>query len=198
MSFAGTAARGSAIATPVEGMAAYLEDSNILSIYDGTNWKNSLGAVGGILQVVSTTKTDTFSLASATFADVTGLSATITPKSASSNILVIVNLVMGMSVADWRQFRILRGSTAIGIGDAAGNRTRATSSQYFGTSDPTGHIATESGTFLDSPNTTTETIYKIQVRAASGTVFVNRSSNDGDTVGNARTISSITLMEVSA
>jgi hypothetical protein len=36
MSFAGTAARGSAIPTPVEGMAAYLEDSNIISLYDGS------------------------------------------------------------------------------------------------------------------------------------------------------------------
>ena len=155
-------------------------------------------AKGHVVQIVSVTKSDTFSLTSTTFTDVTGLSATITPKSASSKVLVIANLSIGISVADWRQFRILRGTTAIGIGDEAGSRTRSTSSQYFGASDPTSHIGTESETFLDSPNTTTETIYKIQVRAASGTVYVNRSSADLNTAGNARTISTITLMEVSA
>lgn len=38
MTFAGTAARGSAIATPVEGMVTYLEDSNDLSLYNGSAW----------------------------------------------------------------------------------------------------------------------------------------------------------------
>jgi hypothetical protein len=38
MSFAGTATRGSAIGTAVEGMTTYLEDSNYLSIYDGATW----------------------------------------------------------------------------------------------------------------------------------------------------------------
>jgi hypothetical protein len=36
MSFAGTAARGSAIATPVEGMVTYLNDIDSLSVYNGT------------------------------------------------------------------------------------------------------------------------------------------------------------------
>jgi hypothetical protein len=35
-SFAGTAARGSAIATPVEGMVTYLNDIDALSVYNGT------------------------------------------------------------------------------------------------------------------------------------------------------------------
>jgi hypothetical protein len=36
--FGGTAARGSAIATPVEGMVTYLEDSNDFEASDGTNY----------------------------------------------------------------------------------------------------------------------------------------------------------------
>jgi hypothetical protein len=36
MTFAGTAARGSAIATPVEGMVTYLNDIDSLSVYNGT------------------------------------------------------------------------------------------------------------------------------------------------------------------
>jgi hypothetical protein len=38
MTFASSAARGSAIATPVEGMVTYLEDSNDLSLYNGSAW----------------------------------------------------------------------------------------------------------------------------------------------------------------
>jgi hypothetical protein len=38
MSFAGTAARGSAIPSPVEGMVTYLEDIDDLRTYNGTAW----------------------------------------------------------------------------------------------------------------------------------------------------------------
>jgi hypothetical protein len=38
MTFAGTAARGSAIPTPTEGMLTYLEDSNTFQFYNGTNF----------------------------------------------------------------------------------------------------------------------------------------------------------------
>lgn len=41
MSFAGTAARGSAIGTAVqEGMVTYQNDSNTMTVYDGSVWKN--------------------------------------------------------------------------------------------------------------------------------------------------------------
>jgi hypothetical protein len=42
-SFAGTAARGSAIPTPVAGMTTYLEDSKNLEIYDGTSYASPFG-----------------------------------------------------------------------------------------------------------------------------------------------------------
>jgi hypothetical protein len=38
MTFGGTAARGSAIPTPVQGMVAYLEDSNTIEAYNSTAW----------------------------------------------------------------------------------------------------------------------------------------------------------------
>jgi hypothetical protein len=38
MTFAGTAARGSAIATPVEGMVTYLEDSDAFEYWDSAEW----------------------------------------------------------------------------------------------------------------------------------------------------------------
>lgn len=38
MVFADSAARGSAIGTPTEGMATYLKDTNTLELYDGSSW----------------------------------------------------------------------------------------------------------------------------------------------------------------
>jgi hypothetical protein len=46
MTFAGTAARGSAIGTATEGMVTWLNDENALQVYDGTQW-NGLAASGG-------------------------------------------------------------------------------------------------------------------------------------------------------
>jgi hypothetical protein len=42
-SFAGTAARGSAIPTPVEGMVTYLEDIDDIRTYDGSAWVSPFG-----------------------------------------------------------------------------------------------------------------------------------------------------------
>jgi hypothetical protein len=47
MTFGGTAARGSAIPTPVEGMVTYLEDSNSLQLYDGDGWTSAGGVSSG-------------------------------------------------------------------------------------------------------------------------------------------------------
>jgi hypothetical protein len=44
MSFAGTAARGSAIGTAVTGMTTYLEDTKDLRIYDGSAWSSPFGS----------------------------------------------------------------------------------------------------------------------------------------------------------
>jgi hypothetical protein len=46
---------------------------------------------------------------------------------------------------------------------------------------------------LDSPATTSATTYKMQGAAAGGTLYINRSES-----GAAGTVSSITVMEVSA
>jgi hypothetical protein len=45
MSFAGTAARGSAIPSPVEGMVTYLEDTDDISVYNGSSYDSALGLV---------------------------------------------------------------------------------------------------------------------------------------------------------
>jgi len=157
---------------------------------------NALRGAFRVLQVVSTTKTDTFSVSSGSYTDVTGLSVSITPSATSSQVLVIasINGSQDVGVND-SAVQLVRGSTAIAIGDASGTHVQASTmfQAYFaGSSDFVGI------TFLDSPATTSATTYKIQVRGVSGTppTYINRSKTDGATA--PRTVSSITVMEISA
>jgi hypothetical protein len=147
-----------------------------------------------ILQVVQTVKTDTFSVASTSYTDITGLSASITPASSGSTILVIVDAKLSNSSADASMLKLLRNSTDIYIGDAAGSRIRASTSSGFASNEINNTIAF----YLDSPSTTSSITYKAQVRSQSGTAYLNRMSTDTDNGIFARTASSITLIEVAA
>jgi hypothetical protein len=155
------------------------------------------GAAGGgkVLQVLQAVKTDTFSTSSQSFTDVTGLSQAITPSATSSKILIICNLQVGSLTGAQCQFNLLRGSTSINIGDGSGSRTRAFAEQDAASTNSPQSVAT---TFLDSPNTTSATTYKIQMRVTGGTHYLNRSTADGDASYEARTTSSILLMEIGA
>lgn len=151
---------------------------------------------GAVLQVVQTVKTDTFAMSSGTFTDVTGLSVSITPTSTSSRVLVLVDLKFnGRSGVVSAHSRLMRDSTAIYVGDAAGNRQRATSNAVGDTE----FVSSSNSVFLDSPATTSATTYKVQVRAnTANNVFVNRAAdaNDDDSAFRARYASSITVMEI--
>lgn len=167
----------------------------------GLKWAASAGG-GKVLQVVSTTKTDTFTLTSATYTDITGLSVSITPTSSTSKILVMVSLqgqgtASGGAAGDLGA-RLVRDSTAISIGTSTS--TRIPASVSVGSTSSTSAQFFSGVTFLDSPATTSSTTYKMQVKAngSSGTIYVNRSLNDVDDPAIFRPVSSITVMEIGA
>jgi hypothetical protein len=152
---------------------------------------------GSVLQVVSTTKTDTFSTTSTSPVDVTGLSVSITPSSATSKILITGSVCYGISVVGYLMgFLLVRNSTSICIADAAGNRSRWTFGSQGFTGAETSPFAPIN--FLDSPATTSATTYKIQAQAESPqTLYVNRGSeSDGDLPITGRFTSTITVMEI--
>jgi hypothetical protein len=156
----------------------------------GTSLLNSSGRkilnqTGGVLQVVNTIKTNQFTTTSGSPVDVTGLSASITPSSTSSKVLVIAWVVISTSGGGGDGYaRLVRDSTAIGNGDDG----------YFGQSAGQDYFGTHSKpiTYLDSPATTSSTTYKIQVWGAN-TSYVNGRGLDAS----FRTSSGITLMEIS-
>lgn len=154
---------------------------------------------GSVLQVVSTVKTDTFTTTSGSYVDVTGLSVSITPTSATSKILVLFQINGSQEVGAGRtSFKLLRGSTVIDAGDVAGSRTPALGG--FSSIDQSVPSAPVSGSFLDSPATTSNTTYKIQVamNAGSGTAYINRTMQDADNANQIRMASTITVMEIAA
>lgn len=176
-----------------------------MRVWNGSAWRlfAEVGSSinGNVVQVVSTTKTDTFTTTSTSFVDVTGLNVSITPNATSSKILVTATVAMsGTGAAGTNAgIQVVRDSTAIGIGDAAGSRSRAT----YGTYQPGGLVANNAVAFLggghvlDSPNTTSATTYKIQMRVSANTGVVNRNGDDADNSGNYRMVSTITAMEIS-
>ena len=158
-------------------------------------------SVGKTLQVLSTSKTDTFSTTSQSYIDVTGLSVSITPSSSSNKIFIILDIKVGAGHEDAAfAGRLMRDSTAIYIGDASNSRTRAS----FGTSRQSGNagydvLQDRQAVFLDSPSTTSAITYKVQIMGNNGRyTYVNRTHDDSDDDDTPRTASSITVMEVAA
>jgi len=158
------------------------------------------GTGGKILQVVSTTKSDTFSTSSTDFVDVTGLSVSITPLSTSNKILILVNLTGDGTASETRAvYRLVRGSTVIALGDTAGSRPRGFGGIYR--PSDTNTVESISAAYLDSPASTSEQTYKVQASEANNTsssVYVNRAAGWTDSAGHVASISTITVMEVAA
>ena len=155
------------------------------------------GAAGGIIQIVSTTKTDPFNTQSTSYTDVTGLSATINIQSASSKVFVLIT-ACGNTNGSKGYGRIMRGSTPIAIGDADGSKVRATFDMNNGGSGNRGQSYVAQT--LDAPGVTGDVTYKLQVRHenGSGDVFINRIADTNDSAVNGRYSSTITLMEICA
>ena len=176
--------------------------NNIVLAADGsTTISNLSGGVGKILQVVSTTKTNTFSSSTINaFVDITGISVSITPSATSSKILVLYDTQM--SGTELFFIQLVRGSTAIKVGDSdSANRIECTlgGDKQEENADK---VAAISGHFLDSPSTTSATTYKLQGRVfnggGSGSFSVNKPSNDSNSTYTGRGASTITVIEVAA
>ena len=158
------------------------------------------GSSGGIIQIKQAFKGNTFTTTSGSFVDVTGLSVSITPSSASNKILVLVSICGQGRPAYARNIpRLVRDSTPIGNSTDAGDRIAGFGQMYQG-EDGT-NVATNSIEFLDSPATTSSVTYKVQIINGNNTgdvMCINRSYNDSTGSSNHRYSSCIRVMEVSA
>ena len=140
---------------------------------------------GSVLQVVNATYGTQTSTTSSTFSD-TGLTATITPTSTTSKILVIVsqNGCFKGAGNTYLQLRLLRNSTTIINLESLGN--------YSNTSVTMG-VNASSTNYLDSPATTSATTYKTQFLSGDNATILYTQATNGFTP-----VSTITLMEIAA
>ena len=149
---------------------------------------------GKVLQVAQALKTDAFSTTSTSFVDITGLSVNITPSSSSNKVLVMLEANSSTTGGNNAMFRLKRDSTTLSVGDAAGSRSQAAYQQRI---NDTNAALNGSITLLDSPSTTSSTTYQLQAKVQGGTVDINRTAANTDGAAYARTICTITAMELS-
>jgi hypothetical protein len=138
-----------------------------------TKVRDAVMPAGAVLQVVSATTTTTASTTGTSFVDA-GLSASITPLSTSSKILVLVNTPnYCASAATHGVTTVFRGTVASGT-----NLNSHSNNFGFGSSYQDDSKTSVSACYLDSPSTTSATTYSTAIRRESGTGTVYMSINN--------------------
>ena len=157
---------------------------------------------GKILQVKQAVKTDTASSNSATFADIAGLSVSITPTSSSNKILVNCNIQTSGQKDSFCHFLVFRDSTSLGLGtEATGNMSNVSFASASQNSNSAQYgIRPATFNFLDSPSSTSALTYKVQFASAYYSYYswINRPHSTTNEDFNAFCSSQITVMEVAA
>jgi hypothetical protein len=156
----------------------------------GLKWATPAGG-GKVLQVVSATSTTQTQVTGTTFGDA-NLSLSITPTSATSKILVMVNQTLrannASAVGTGAAVRVLRGATSIYNPNPGGYEIHYWES--LGSTVSREAYDIKSLVYLDSPATTSATTYKTQIRGTSST--------DTASAQMANAVSVITLLEIGA
>ena len=165
----------------------------VITLPDEAGTVDTLQRAGNVLQVVSATTSTAVTVSTTTYTD-TGLSASITPTSATSKILVLISqpyrVGRDSDLEIGAGFQVLRDATVIRAG--ATNRLDVRGRQTVGAGGTASIGGIASFVVLDSPSTTSSTTYKIQGAP-------NSTSNFGELSLQADSaISTITLMEIAA
>lgn len=172
---------GTITGVSVGGLPDGIVDTDMLAAAAVTGPKKGTGS---ILQVVSASQTSTFATSSTSFVDVTNATLNITPISSSNKIYVTMQggrFGMFSGASYYSEVQVLRDSTVILF-------TQPSSRD----GNPGNDNSSAALSILDSPNTTSQITYKVQVKSSSSSGSVNVV---GTQTGSALTI---TAMEVVA
>lgn len=160
---------------------------------------------GTILQVVSKSDGNAYAASVSTNTWITWpsnrMALSITPRSTTSKILVIVNADLGNSSND-AAIRLTRNGSAIGVGSPPGTGNQlasAVTGMLYATD--TNHVRrVVTVNYLDSPGTTDTVFYNVDFSSEGTTMYLNRapagSYQNGTYIFAAIGVSTITLMEV--
>jgi hypothetical protein len=171
--------------------------TNLLTVANRNITKSSM-PTGSILQVVQSVKTDAWNTSSTSPVDITNMTASITPTSATSKIMVRVDLKW--TVYGHGDIYLLRNGTKIYYGDLSGIQTQSSLHGYGSGSYGNDYGLCYGGIeYLDSPATTSAVTYKLQAavpHSASYQIAVNYSRPNENGAYNSRLASTITLYEI--
>lgn len=151
-----------------------------------------LYSAGHVIQMQSSVSTAASTITGTSYADIPGMTATITPTSTSSKILVQVSFgALGSSgTGHGCLMKLLRDSTEIGNGSGADTHN-VFMQNYFGL---TNRYWAVSHMFVDSPSSTNALVYKMRwaVTGTGETWYMNRRGIDNY----ARLASTFLLTEI--
>ena len=178
-------------------MASQLRVDKILPV-DGAPTSGG----GGIVQIVhASTSSHTYNN-NTSYADITGVTATITPKFTSSKILIQCSLAVSKDNNHSFLGRVVRDGSAIsGSGGVAEDSHGNQEAGVWWLVRTTVHSANPlMVSYLDSPSSTSAITYKAQGKCSASSVYyaINRTVNSENNIYASPGFSSITLMEVSA
>jgi hypothetical protein len=170
-------------AVPFEGQMVYETDTDMVAIWNGTAWRyisSTTATSGTVLQTVYAQTSAAVTYTSTTYI-ASGLSASITPKSTSSTILIqviVANCYKTVQTNTGLNFQLWRnGSSIVQLG-----------SDFLRTEDAQRQHGQFASRYKDSPSSTSALTYAVY--GANRTTGTDQSNFNGDGV------SSITIQEI--
>jgi hypothetical protein len=151
-----------------------------INIPSGATITNSGTATGfgKVLQVVQTVLTTVTSTTSTSLVDISGLSLSITPSSASNKVFILVDMALSESTANnLVAWNLVRNSTNLAVGTSSAT-FQQTGVAINDVTTGGNALLKQSTQYLDSPSTTSATTYKIQWKTSGGTIYINRRATD--------------------
>jgi hypothetical protein len=151
-----------------------------ITIPSGATITNSGTATGfgKVLQVVQTVLTTVTSTTSTSLVDISGLSLSITPSSASNKVFILVDMALSESTANnLVAWNLVRNSTNLAVGTSSAT-FQQTGVAINDVTTGGNALLKQSTQYLDSPSTTSATTYKIQWKTSGGTIYINRRATD--------------------
>tara|TARA_B100001094_G_C17845069_1_gene629848 strand:+ start:121 stop:645 length:525 start_codon:yes stop_codon:yes gene_type:complete len=164
----------------IQGSASSSNTINVASGHKISGAAGSIVAPGQIIQLVQVQTNTIFTTTSSSYVD-SGFAASITPKFSSSKIYVLAGLNLYNNAANGvSSSTIYRGGSRIS--------DSATYGHSYGYNSNGAHVNQVTYTYLDSPNTTSATEYKIYISCVSLGGTLKMCANNSS--------STLTLMEI--